>query len=390
MAKLAEVLRRFGQGYLDTHALGASQARAWRAILSCRTEALGGHQLRCERCGYTHNVFHSCRNRHCPQCQCRAKEAWASARLQEVLPVPYAHMVFTLPHALNALAGAQPRWIYETLLGCVGQSLLEFAANPRWLGAQPAITLVLHTWTQDLRRHLHVHALVSAGGVNGDRQWIATKRQPRFLFPVHALSDVFRAKFLTAMDRARAQGRLDRDPQANAWNERRRALLAHRWVVYAKTPPGGPAQVLDYLSRYTHRTAISEERLLGIEGQQVKLRVRADDRGGKRVIRIPGEQFIERFMQHVLPRGFKRIRHYGLLAAAHKSQSLAQARCALNALPAPDPQAVESAQDFMKRVAQMEILRCPRCRHSPLQLLYALEPVRSLHRNTTHPGRGPP
>ena len=230
-------------------------------------------------------MFHSCRNRHCPQCQTRAKEAWTAARLTELLPVPYAHMVFTVPHALNALAGAHPRWIYQTLLSCVAQTLSEFAANPRWLGARIAITLVLHTWTQDLRRHLHVHALVSCGGVDDNGQWIAPRRKPQFLFPVHALSEVFRAKFLAAMDRARP--RLNHDPQAARWSERRRALLAHGWVVYAKTPMGGPAQVLEYLSRYTHRTAISNERILGIQAGQVKLRVRADEHGAKRVISHP-------------------------------------------------------------------------------------------------------
>jgi Putative transposase/Transposase zinc-binding domain len=327
---LAQVLRRFGAAYLATHALNVTQARAWRAILACRTQALGGHRLQCERCGHAHLVFHSCRNRHCPQCQTRAKEAWAAARLSELLPVPYAHMVFTLPHALNPLASAHPRWVYDTLLSCTAQTLETFAANPRWLGARLSLTLVLHTWTQDLRRHLHVHALVSCGGLDECGKWVNPKRDPRFLFPVRALSSVFRAKFLDALDQARAQ--LVHDPQAAQWNQRRKALLKHDWVVYAKAPMGGPAQVLEYLSRYTHRTAISNERILGMDDLQVKLRVRADDKGGKRVIRIPGEQFVQRFMQHVLPQGFKRIRHYGLLGPAHKKELLTQARTALQAV----------------------------------------------------------
>jgi len=384
---LAQVLRSFGAAYLATHTLSATQGRAWRAILACRTEALGGHRLQCERCGHAHNVFHSCRNRHCPQCQTRAKEAWTAARLTEVLPVPYAHMVFTVPHALNALAGTHPRWIYQTLLNCVAQTLSEFAANPRWLGARIAITLVLHTWTQDLRLHLHVHALVSCGGVDDNGQWIRPRRKPQFLFPVHALSEVFRAKFLAAMDRARPG--LNRDPQAGRWSERRRALLAHGWVVYAKTPMGGPAQVLEYLSRYTHRTAISNERILGIQAGQVKLRVRADQHGAKRVIRIPGEQFVQRFMQHVLPQGFKRIRHYGLLAPAHKSQLLASARAALGAL-APDPVAIESARAFMRRVAKIDILRCPACRLGTLHLVLIVLPTAARRADAIPLARGPP
>jgi hypothetical protein len=384
---LAQVLRSFGAAYLTTHTLSATQGRAWRAILACRTETLGGHRLQCERCGHAHNVFHSCRNRHCPQCQTRAKEAWTAARLTEVLPVPYAHMVFTVPHALNALAGAHPRWIYQTLLSCVAQTLGEFAANARWLGARIAITLVLHTWRQDLCRHLHVHALVSCGGVDDNGQWIAPRGKPQFLFPVHALSEVFRAKFLAAMDRARPG--LNRDPQGGRWTERRRALLAHRWVVYAKTPMGGPAQVLEYLSRYTHRTAISNERILGIQAGQVKLRVRADQHGAKRVIRIPGEQFVQRFMQHVLPQGFKRIRHYGLLAPAHKSQLLASARAALDAL-APDPLAVESVRAFMRRVAKIDILRCPACRLGTLHLVLVVLPTPAPRAHAIPPPRGPP
>ncbi len=387
MTGLAQVLRRFGAAYLATHTLSVTQGRAWRAILACRTEALGGHRLQCERCGHAHYVFHSCRNRHCPQCQTRAKEAWTAARLTELLPVPYAHMVFTVPHALNALAGAHPRWLYETLLGCVGQTLNEFAANARWLGAQAAITLVLHTWTQDLRRHVHVHALVSCGGLDAHGQWIQPRRQARFLFPVHGLSDVIRAKFLAAMDRARPG--LTRDPHADTWKERRKALLANRWVVYAKTPMGGPAQVLAYLSRYTHRTAISNERILGIEADQVKLRVRADQNGGKRVVRIPGEQFVQRFMQHVLPQGFKRIRHYGLLAPAHKSALLAKARAALNVLP-PDPVAMESARDFMARVAKIDILRCPACRQGTMQVVLIVLPTTAPRADVIAPARGPP
>ncbi|MFM9888489.1 MAG: transposase, partial [Burkholderiales bacterium] len=209
----------------------------------------------------------------------------------------------------------------------------------------------------------------------------------QFLFPVHALSEVLRAKFLAAMDRARPQ--LTRDPQASAWDQRRKALLAHRWVVYAKTPMSGPAQVLEYLSRYTHRTAISNERILGIEAGQVKLRVRADQQGGKRVIRMAGEQFVQRFMQHVLPEGFKRIRHYGLLAPAHKSELQAKARAALDAL-APDPVAIESARDFMSRVPKIDILRCPACRQGSLQVVMIVLPTAVRATTPSAPARGPP
>ena len=367
-ATLAQVLRHFGPEYLRTHSLSSAQARAWRAIVACRTAALGGQRLRCEGCGAEQWRWHSCRNRHCPQCQARAREAWCAARLGELLNVPYCHLVFTLPHELNALASVQARWVYDTLLQCAAATLTEFAANPRWLGGTGAFTLVLHTWTQDLRRHIHVHALMACGALQlarvgaGDGAWTRPKRSRNFLFPVQALSKVFRGKFLQALHDAEQGGALARDPAdtAIARQQRVQALRRHDWVVYAKTPLAGPAAVLDYLSRYTHRTAIGNERLLGIRGSQVLLRVRADTSGGKRVIAMPGEQFIGRLLQHVLPPGFKRIRHYGLLAPAAKTERLAAARKLL-AMPAANARAREDAQDFMRRVAGIEIERCVHC-----------------------------
>jgi hypothetical protein len=374
-ASLARCLAAFGTDYRDRHPLSLPQAKVWRAIENCRTAALGGHRLQCGDCGHSEYVYHSCRNRHCPQCQTRTKDAWTRARLAEVLPVPYGHLVFTLPHDLNALAAVHDRWLYETLLACVAHTLTEFALNPRWLGAVPAFSLVLHTWTQDLRRHVHVHAVMACGGLDNEGRWITPQRQPRFLFPVHALSRVFRAKFLHALDAARRTRLIPCDPAAGpaAWNKRRRALLKHDWVVYAKTPLGGAAEVLAYLSRYTHRTAISNERIVAIRERDVLLWVRADERGGKRVIRLPGTTFIGRFLQHVLPPGFKRIRHYGLLAPARKAQRLSAARQALNA-PAPNPLAQESAEQFMQRVAQRDIVRCPCCGKGRLQTVEVLLP----------------
>jgi Putative transposase/Transposase zinc-binding domain len=366
---LAEVLRHFGAEYLRTHDLSPPQAQAWRAIVSCRTPALGGQHLRCDGCGAEQWRWHSCRNRHCPQCQGRARDAWRAARLGELLDVPYCHLVFTLPHELNALAGVHARWVYDTLMQCTAATLTEFAANARWLGGIGSFTLVLHTWTQDLRRHLHVHALMACGALKFDADgagtgaWVAPKRAPDFLFPVHALSRVFRGKFLHALHDAGDAGMLPRDPAQTMLARRRRVqvLRRHDWVVYAKTALAGPAAVLDYLARYTHRTAIGNERLVGITGDKVLLRVRADHTGGKRTVAIDGTQFIGRLLQHVLPPGFKRIRHYGLLAPAAKTQRLALARQLL-AMPASNPHAREDAQAFMRRVAGIEITCCPHCK----------------------------
>lgn len=374
---LAGLLREHGAAYRRTHALTAAQARAWRAIVDCRTAALGGVWERCEGCGAERHVYRSCRNRHCPQCQIRAKEAWRAARLRELLPVPYAHWVFTLPHALNALGMRHPRWLYSTLFDCAAATLVELAANPRWLGAVPAFSLVLHTWSQDLRTHLHVHALIACGGLDAQGRWRTPVRGAGFLFPVQAASRVFRGKFLGALGRAHRSAQLPDDPQGDpaAWQVRHRALLAHDWVVYAKPPPGGPAQVLDYLARYTHRVAISNERLLDCEHGQVRLRARDNCTGGKRTVTLAAEEFIARFLRHVLPAGFKRIRHYGVLAPGHKRDRLAAARVALQ-MPAPQPATIEAAEAFLARVTGHDPRTCYHCGQGRWRTVVVLPPQR--------------
>ncbi len=383
---LADILRTHGPAYLAQHTLSYAQTKAWRAIVACRTEALGGHIDRCDGCGATRHVYHSCRNRHCPLCQTRAKEAWVAKRRQELLPVPYFHLVFTLPHVLNPLVGLHARAIYTLLFEAASATLTTFAANPRWLGGIPAFSLVLHTWQQDLRRHVHVHALMAGGALTATGEWRAAQRG--FLFPVQALSRVFRGKFVAALAAARDEGRLTlREEPALAgapWKALRQALFRHDWVVYAKAPLGGPAQVLEYLSRYTHRVAISNERILGMDGETVHFRVR-DAQHGKRSVRLPATTFIGRFLQHVLPQGFKRIRHYGLLGPANKAARLAAARAALNA-PTPDPVVIESLAAFLQRVERLEWLCCPHCSQGRFAVLQGIAPAP----RTRPPMRGPP
>ena len=374
---LADVLRVFGPGYRATHRLSPMQARAWRAIVDCRTAALGGHVEGCTTCGTVRHVYHSCRNRHCPLCQTRAKEAWLAARQRELLPVPYFHLVFTLPHALNAVAARHDRIIYDLLFTAASATLNEFAANPRWLGGIPAFTLVLHTWKQDLGRHIHVHALMAGGAMSEEGKWIPAKQ--RFLFPVHALSTVFRGKFMDALVAERRNGPLHRDQtlSESIWREMIVQLYQHDWVVYAKQPLGGPAQVLAYLGRYTHRVAISNERLLGIHENRLRLRVRDPARPkGRRIIELPADVFIARFLSHVLPNSFKRIRHYGLLGPAKKTTYLAAARKALNA-PAPQAAVVESVEAFMQRVARIEWTRCPYCNNGHFIFIEAIMALKS-------------
>lgn len=383
-AGLAEVLATFGPAYLATQSLPRGGAKVWRAILACRTAALGGHIDTCDCCGRSRHVYHSCRNRHCPRCQTRAKDAWVAARRREVLPVPYFHLVFTLPHTLNGLVACHPRRIYETLFAAAAGTLNEFAGSARHLGGEAAFTLVLHTWKQDLGRHVHVHALVAGGALAETGEWIVPKRG--FLFPVRALSKVFRGKFVAGLDGLRAADRLPASLAADsAWQRLKQRLYAHDWVVYAKQPLGGPESVLEYLGRYTHRVAISNERIVGIEGNAVAFRVRADATGGKkRTLRIPGTEFIGRFLQHVLPSGFKRIRHYGLLSPAKKKVGLAAARAALG-VPPPQPAVVESVAEFLRRVARIEHERCPQCGIGQFRLVATIRP----ERRASTP-RGPP
>ncbi len=389
MASLADALRQCGAAYLSQHALSTAQAKAWRGIVACRTAALGGQQLACDACGHSHWQYHSCRHRCCPQCGARAKDAWLQGRLAEVLPVPYAHLVFTLPHSLNGLYGAHPRWVIDTLFTCTAQTLSGFAANAQWMGradGTPAFSLVLHTWTQDLQRHIHLHAVMACGVLDKQGQWHAPLRKPDFLFPVQALSMVFRGKFMAALAAAHRDGDIERDPQRQdaAWRARHRALYQHDWVVYAKTPLGGPAQVLEYLSRYTHRTAISNERIRSVTPDEVAFTVRADDKGGKRLMRLPGAEFVRRFLLHVLPKGIKRIRHYGVLASACKGVKLNAARLALQ-MPATNPQAAKSAKDFMARVAKLDVLQCSCCMVGGLRVVARLPASGRL----PEPGRAP-
>ena len=378
--ELADIVRAHGAAFRAAHALCSVQHRALTAIERCRTAALGGELLACDACGDRRYVYHSCRNRHCPKCQTRAKEAWLAERRSELLPVPYFHLVFTLPHELNALAQGNPRTIYAMLFAAAAQTLVEFGANPRWLGGRIAATLVLHTWGQTLSQHLHVHALVAAGALGEDGRWIGSRRG--FLFPVKALSAVFRGKFLAALHHAfsREPLRLSGATACLAAPSAQRALLcalrAKAWVVYAKRPFAGPAQVLDYLGRYTHRTAISNERIVAMDSGRVYFRYKdyAQD-ARRRIMALQAHEFLRRFALHILPRGFMRIRHYGLLASRNKRALLAAARTALDApTPAPTDAPPESVADFWQRLAGIDITRCTRCGLGTLHLIATITP----------------
>jgi hypothetical protein len=364
---LAEIVRAHSDAYRRTHRLATVQVLAWRAIAACRTALLGGRRETCDHCGATRLTFHSCRNRHCPTCQAQASARWIEARRADLLPIPYFHVVFTLPHALNALAQGNPRVIYTLLFRAAAETLLTFGRDPRHLGGTIGLTAILHTWSQTLTEHIHVHCLVTGGALSRDRvRWIHGRAA--FLFPVKALSVVFRAKYLAGLYRAYVDGRLTfaggTTPLADA--ARFAALVAQlratSWVVSAKRPFGGPAQVLQYLGRYTHRIAISNARLVRLADGVVQFRWKDyADRGRTKVMALGVEEFLRRFLLHVLPRGFVRIRHFGLLANAQRRGLIGRAQALLGG-----PTPIRSTD--AARIRGVDPTRCPFCHQGQWQV----------------------
>ncbi len=362
--ELADIVRLHGSDVRGAQTLASVQLRALRAIETCRTPALGGHRETCDRCGASRAVYHSCRNRHCPKCQTLAKERWIEARRAELLPVSYFHVVFTLPHELNRLAQHRPRVIYNLLFAAAAQTLQTFGRDPKHLGGEIGITAILHTWGQNLGQHIHLHCLVTGGAlaIEGAR-WIPS--HPRYLFPVRALSPVFRAKFLAGLERAFEKRLLPRD---DIDVEPLFATLREKpWVVYTKRPFAGPESVLQYLGRYTHRIAISNDRILDFRDGVVRFRWRDyKDANRNKAMTLPADEFLRRFLLHVLPSGFMRIRHFGLLANRHRKSKLERCRTLLAAPPPPEKNA-ESIAAMLERLTGKDPTVCPFCEQGTLR-----------------------
>src|SRR2546425_89152 len=387
--EVADIFRAHGAAYRHAHALSRAQRRAMQAIETCRTAALGGHRETCDTCGAERLAYNSCRNRHCPKCQTLVKERWLAARRAELLPIDYFHVVFTLPHTLNPLAQGNPRVIYTLLFRAVAATLTTFARDPRHLGGDVGGTAILHTWGQNLSQHLHLHIVVTGGALTQDgARWIAAP--PGFLFPVRALARVFRGKYLQALHRAFITGKLRfagslaslAEPEAFAtWL---RELRQHDWIVYAKRPFAGPTQLLEYLGRYTHRVAISNERLVGHTQGVVRFRWRDyADRDRMKIMTLTAEEFIRRFLLHVVPGGFVRIRHFGFLANRTRRAKLARCQALLAQPSAPAASAIESVSALMRRLTGIDIDRCPVCQQGRLHVTEILAP-------TSPPTRGVP
>ena len=372
-------MRERADAYGETHRLSAQQQRVVDALINCRTAALGGFKAHCDHCGAVTIQYASCRNRHCPKCQTLSQTRWVERQCADLLDIGYWHVVFTLPHELNPVAQGNPALIYRLLFKAASQTLLEFGRNPRWLGGELGITMVLHTWGQNLGQHIHVHCIVTDGGLSPDGQRWLTPARKGFLFPTAALSKVFRGKYLDFLSAAHRGGEL-RLPCSDSVDDSpefeclKTALRSHDWVVYTKAPFASAEQVLAYLGRYTHKTAIGNHRLVDFDGEHVRFRWRDYADGNKpKVMRLDADEFIRRFLLHVLPRGFTRLRHYGLIANRCRARKLALCRALLHQ-PAPEPREPETAQEMMLRLTGIDITVCRQCGEGTLRQTLILDP----------------
>jgi hypothetical protein len=388
--ELAEVFRRHGERYEQANAghLGRVERRVIGAVTACRTARLGGHIERCDDCGLTRSAYNSCRNRHCPKCQGAVRAEWLAARRAELLPVPYFHVVFTLPAAAAEIAFQNKQTVYALLMRAAAEALMTLAAKR--LAARIGLIAVLHSWGQMLTHHPHVHCVVPGGGISLDGQhWVACK--PNFLLSVHALSRAFRRIFLDGLEAAFHRGELgffgDLAPvaAAGAFAELIRALRKSPFVVYAKPPFGGPERVLAYLARYTHRTAIANSRLMAIEEDEVAFSFKDYRRGGRsRVMRLAPHEFIRRFLLHVLPDGFHRIRYYGFLAKGERGSNLARVRDLLEHESGrePDDGPAARADDEPTASAPDPFAPCPDC-GGLMRRVGCMAPARAFHCDTS-------
>ncbi len=365
--------------------LSAEQRKVVRAITACRTQELGGHVEQCDGCNHRQIAYNSCRNRHCPKCQASARAKWMSEREQELLPVPYFHVVFTIPHELAPLALQNKQAVYDILFRAAAETLKEVAKNPKHLGADIGFLGVLHTWGQNLMHHPHVHFVIPGGGLSQDRaSWIPCKRskdgKQAFFLPVRVLSRVFRGKFIAALKRAKHRGEIQLRGALRAlddgvaWERYLNQAVRNEWVVYAKRPFGGPQQVLKYLARYTHRVAISNQRLLSFTKGRVSFAYTDYANANRaKTMTLDGCEFMRRFLMHVLPHGFTRIRHFGFLSNRYRTSNLALCRQLLTTAAPAEQSSPEQAESKNDRILE-DRSKCPICERGQMVIIEELLP----------------
>ncbi len=384
--EVADIFRRYGAAYREQYGahMSIAQRRVMTAIEQCRTAALGGHLERCDECGHERNAFNSCRDRHCPKCQSLARAQWIENRQAELLEVPYFHVVFTVPEEIAAITLQNKRVVYNILFQATAETLTTIAADPKHLGAEIGFFAVLHSWGQGLQFHPHLHCVVPGGGLSPDGQrWISCA--PGFFLPVRVLSRLFRRLFLEALRRSFNAGKLCFFGVLEQLHERAAFVRCldrakgSEWVVYAKRPFAGPQQVLDYVGRYTHRVAISNNRLLDIDNDQVRFSWKDYRHADKlKTMTLSAEEFIRRFLLHVLPNGLQRIRYYGFLASRRRKQKLLQCRRLLG-MPPDQPATPAMEPDYRDRYEELtgcSLRQCPQC-HRGLMVLVAILPKSS-------------
>ena len=388
--EVADIFRRYGDAYRREAGVSPStaQGRVMTAIETCRTAVLGGHVEACDACGHQRIAYNSCANRHCPKCQSLKRAAWIDHRKEELLDVEYFHVVFTVPADVAAIAAQNAATVYHLLFRATAETLRTIAADPKHLGAETGFFAVLHTWGQTLTAHPHLHCVIPGGGLSPDgTQWVACR--PGFFLPVRVLSRRFRRLFLQHLQAAydaetlRLHGSLAPLRDRPTWTRALAVLRQTEWVVYAKRPFAGPPQVLDYVGRYTHRVAISNDRLLDIDEGHVRFSYkdyRADPPHPPKVMTLAAGEFIRRFLLHVLPAGFHRIRYYGFLGARHRREKLTRCRSLLGAPAAiTTSAAIAPPMDYRDRVEALtgvSLRVCPACRHGQMIVIERLTPVR--------------
>lgn len=387
---LGEIFRAFGQKYREIHGetMPLRHHRAMEAIEACRTGRLGGHVEECEACRHIRVSYNSCRNRHCPKCQFLEKERWLKSRKQDLLPTRYFHVVFTLPEELRPIALRNPRVVYSLLFKAASETLLDLARDPKYLGAEIGFTALLHTWTRTLLDHPHVHCIVTGGGLTlAGRRWKKCRR--RFFLPVRVLSKFFRGKFLSLFKRACRSGSVIFSGETAslqngaAFKRFLRGLYAKQWVVYCKPPFQNAERVVKYLGRYTHRVALSNDRIVGMEGEQVTFRYRSSaDHYLMKRMSLNVLEFIRRFLLHILPEGFMKIRHYGILSNRHRRTKLVRCKELPGVLEEPQSaKPGETWRALLLRITGIDLTVCPACGKGRIRVVEQLPPISS---------RGPP
>jgi len=381
--EVADVFRRYGELYRHMHgaSMSGEQRRVMAAIEVCRTAVLGGHLERCDQCDYERNCFNSCRDRHCPKCQSLARAQWIEHRLAELLDCPYFHVVFTVPDEIAAIAYQNKGVVYDILFHTTAETLKTIGADPKHLGAEIGFFAVLHSWGQNLMFHPHLHCVVPGGGLTADGQrWVRCRA--RFFLSVRVLSRLFRRLFLESMEKAFNSGKLQffaaleflRDPHAFA--ERIAQAKETDWVVYTKRPFAGPQQVLDYVDRYTPRVAISNNRLIDIDNGRVKFHWKDyRDNSQIKVMDLEADEFIRRFLLHVLPEGFQRIRYYGFLANRDRRNKLALCRQLLGMQTSSQTTSIKDYRERYQELTGRSLTLCPRCQKGQMVIVESLPPA---------------